>query len=363
VKPINFGTQSSPDPVIGYDSHHEGVDPDSSCRSSTSESRSESEQDSNEHCQQKQTPPASQGTHLNQAQRLHTTGNFLKTTPFKTHTRPSEFGRPKLKSDKYMLEQIEKLLAYDEPLQRARTNPDIASKCRYCKTNPAVRDFPDISGGNTASCAPCRTQFELTATYGRYTKQSVKCHICGSHQNRSNKTRKPTSPTDATGWAKHKEGYACAPCKKTETRQSNFPHPSVNFALPNARRLMKHNRCLICQIYSPKGGTFLHHRVCTKHNAGAPTAHQITTARVWKYLMRQHPLFAGNPHNPVTVSNFVTQMMSSGTPITAERLEKLPNSLTIHTHTLLTLTKLYHHLQIITLCGYSPRQSHTLTYP
>ena len=39
--------------------------------------------------------------------------------------------------------------------------------------------------------------------------------------------------------------------------------------------------------------------------------------------MRQHPLFAGNSHNPVTVSNFVTHMMSSGTPITAERLEKL----------------------------------------
>ena len=114
-------------------------------------------------------------------------------TPFKTHTKASEFSRPKLKSDKLMLEQMEKLLASDEPLRRARTNPDIASRCRYCRILPAVRDFPNVSGGNTASCAPCRTQFELTATYGRYTTQSVKCHICGSHhQNRSNKTRNLT---------------------------------------------------------------------------------------------------------------------------------------------------------------------------
>ena len=266
VKPINFGTPSSLDPKIGYDSEHEGVDPDSSCRSSKSAPQSDSEQDSDAQIHPVPAKPKKlltpQGTHQNQVQRLHTTGNFLKTTPFKTHTKPSEFSRPKLKSTKLMLEQMKKLLAYDEPLQRARSNPDIASRCRYCRILPAVRDFPDVSGGNTASCAPCRTQFELTATYGRYTTQSVKCHICGSHQNRSNKTTKPTSPADATGWAKHKEGYACAPCKKTETRQSNFPHPPVNFGLPNARRMLKHNRCIICNIYSPKGGTFLHHRGC-----------------------------------------------------------------------------------------------------
>ena len=223
VKQVNFSMPSNPDPVIGYDSHHEGVDPDSSCRSSTSDSQSEHEQDPKERSQQtldkSLKPLTQQGTHTNQIQRFHTTGNFLKTTPFKTHTSPSEFGRPKPKSEKVMLEQIAKLLAYDEPLQRARSNPDITSTCRYCKTNPAVREFPDVSGGHTASCAPCRTQFELTETYGKYSKQSVKCHICGSHQNRSNNTRKPTSPSDAsTGWAKHKEGYACAPCKRTESR-------------------------------------------------------------------------------------------------------------------------------------------------
>ena len=116
LKTITFGKQSSPDPTIGYDSDHEGVDPDSSCRLSTSEPWPDLEQDSDTQSQPKLAKlkklPTPQGAYQNQVQRFYTTGNFLKTTPFKTHMRPSEFGRLKLKSDKLMLEQMEKLLAY-----------------------------------------------------------------------------------------------------------------------------------------------------------------------------------------------------------------------------------------------------------
>ena len=203
VKPITFGKPSSPDPIIGYDSEHEGVDSDSSCRSSKSEPRPDLEQDSDVQSQpdlvkvKKLLTP--QGAHQNQVQRFHTTGNFLKTTLFKTHTRPSEFGRPKLLSDKMMLEQMERILVYDKPLQLARSNPDIASKCQYCRTLPAVRDFPDISGGHTASCAPCRTQFELTSTEGTPHSQSNATYAALTRTEATRRESQHHQPTPRAG--------------------------------------------------------------------------------------------------------------------------------------------------------------------
>jgi len=187
-------------------------------------------------------------------QRYHTTANFMKPDRFKTHSAKTEFGLPKPRTLPIMLENINNLLAYDEPLQRARTAPDIATKCQYCTVNAAVRDFPNIRGGTTSSCAPCRTKFELSETFGRYTTKTIKCHICGSHQNRSNKVYTPSSPTDPTGWARSPEGFICAPCKATERRQVHYTHPPVNFTLPNVRRRLKHNLCLICNKHSPQGG-------------------------------------------------------------------------------------------------------------
>ena len=309
IKAISFQKPPCTDPTIGDDSVHEGVDPDSDCRSTSS---------ADEH--QQALPRAA---HQFQTQRCHTTAIFLKATLFKTHSKKPEFGSAKQRSVPVMIENIMNLLDYDEPLQRARITPDIATKCQYCKVNAAVRDFPNIKGGTTSSCAPCRTKFELKETYGRYTARTIKCHICGSHQNRSNKIHTPSSPTDPTGWARSSEGFTCAPCKATERRQTHYTTPPVNFALPNVRRRLKHNLCLICHKYSPQGGTFLHHRICSQHYTSAPTAHQITTARVWNYLTTHYPLFSGTVHNPITVSNFVEYKMSSGSPITVNLIAEL----------------------------------------
>ena len=84
------------------------------------------------------------------------------------------------------------------------------------------------------------------------------------------------------------------------------------------------------------GGTpaFLHHHTCTKHNASAPTAHHIATARVWQYYSRGiTPSFVGNVHNPETISNFVDSTNGvRGTPITKERLSQLANISHNHKH-------------------------------
>ena len=228
VKPITFKAPAIPDPTIGYDSEKEGLDPDPACRSDSNKSiSSESEGESSqtpghnvtstsvnpENKKKKRTP----ATHTNQVQKIYTTVNFLKTDRFKTHSAQSEFGRPKERSRHVMIENIQKILAYDIPLQKAQTAPDIATTCRYCKERPAVREFPNTKGGTTASCAPCRTQLEIREAYGRYTSKTIKCHICGSHQNRSNKIYTPKSPEDPVGWARSTEGHLCAPC----TRQND----------------------------------------------------------------------------------------------------------------------------------------------
>ena len=387
VKPITFKAPSIPDPAIGYDSEKEGIDPDPACRSdSDKSSTSESEEDlpqtpgpaQNLHSAtpttktERKKPPT---LHTNQVQKIHTTVNFLKRESFKTHTTQTEFGRPKMRSMHVMLENIQNILVYDVPLQKAQSAPDVATTCRYCKDKPAVREFPNTRGGTTASCAPCRTQLEIRETYGRYTNKSIKCHICGSHQNRSNKIYTPKSPEDPVGWARSAEGHLCAPCKATERRQINYTHPPVNFALPKVRRQLKHNKCLICKEHSPQGGTFLHHRICTKHNASAPTAHQLTTARVWQYLTTHYPIYAGTTHNPLTISNFVTAQMAGGrliTESTLEHLAKLTHDSTPYTfdetnhdttpppyYTMWLLTTAIPHIDVPMAPHYPPTPPHT----
>jgi len=263
----------------------------------------------------------------------HTSPKIHATSALPLRSKAKSKYHPSIeRSNKTLVKQLERLIIFDVPFQKAKTSPRLAVDCAVCKQFPATRTFPTDDDIATPFCASCRSAFERKATYGQFTRNSPKCSLCGSHQHRNNRQAPtPHDPSNIKGWYKKSSTgqLHCVPCAVSLRRQGrNPPFPPTDFIPPQVPTTIRHFRCLIndgscTPSYNTKGptsgGRFLHHYLCPKHgpNSGV-NANTLTTARAWAYITQYHP--TDQERQVSRIVTFVTHCINSGIPLTARTL-------------------------------------------